>query len=318
MKKVKSNTGALPVLIKRNVKLFFKDKGMFFTSLITPIILLVLYATFLYNVYKDSFSSALGGFPVEEELLNGLVGGLLLSSLLAVSTVTVSFCANLFMVQDKITGARGDFNVSPTSASSISASYYFATAINALLISVCATLVGLVYLAFTGWYLSVLDVLALFCDVFLLVLFGTALSSLVCYPLTSQGQLSAVGTIVSAGYGFICGAYMPISTFSEGLRNALVFFPGTYGTSLVRNHALGGVLKEMSSVGVPTPALDAVRDIADCNLYAFGNKVEIWVCYFVLILSVAVLVGAYLFLAWFLSKKTVKKTGKKSENAVKK
>ena len=29
-------------LIKRNIKLFFKDKGMFFTSLITPVILLVL------------------------------------------------------------------------------------------------------------------------------------------------------------------------------------------------------------------------------------------------------------------------------------
>ena len=45
----------LSILIKRNVKLFFKDKGMFLTSLITPLILLVLYATFLGNVYKNSF-----------------------------------------------------------------------------------------------------------------------------------------------------------------------------------------------------------------------------------------------------------------------
>ena len=35
------------ILIKRNIKLFFKDKGRFFTSLITPAILLVLYVTFL-------------------------------------------------------------------------------------------------------------------------------------------------------------------------------------------------------------------------------------------------------------------------------
>ena len=41
------------ILIKRNIKLFFKDKGMFFTSLITPLILLVLYATFLADVYRD-------------------------------------------------------------------------------------------------------------------------------------------------------------------------------------------------------------------------------------------------------------------------
>ena len=37
-------------LTKRNIKLFFKDKGMFFTSLITPVILLVLYATFLAGI----------------------------------------------------------------------------------------------------------------------------------------------------------------------------------------------------------------------------------------------------------------------------
>lgn len=42
-------------LLKRNTKLFFKDKGMFFTSLITPMILLILYATFLGDVYRDSF-----------------------------------------------------------------------------------------------------------------------------------------------------------------------------------------------------------------------------------------------------------------------
>ena len=47
------------IIIKRNIKLFFKDKGMFFTSLITPAILLVLYVTFLGNVYRDSFTSNL-------------------------------------------------------------------------------------------------------------------------------------------------------------------------------------------------------------------------------------------------------------------
>ena len=58
-------------LTKRNCKLFFKDKGMFFTSLITPIILLVLYATFLAKVYRDSFTSALpAGFSIKQKLLD--------------------------------------------------------------------------------------------------------------------------------------------------------------------------------------------------------------------------------------------------------
>ena len=45
----------LASLIKRNTKLYFKDKGMFFTSLITPIILLVL------TVFFGRTAAALAG-----------------------------------------------------------------------------------------------------------------------------------------------------------------------------------------------------------------------------------------------------------------
>ena len=80
-------------LVKRNTKLYFKDKGMFISSLITPIILLVLYSTFLKKVYDDSFRSALkaAGASISDAVLNGCVGGQLISSLLAVSCVTVAF-----------------------------------------------------------------------------------------------------------------------------------------------------------------------------------------------------------------------------------
>lgn len=87
------------ILIKRNVKLFFKDKGMFFTSLITPAILLVLYAAFLGNIYRDNFTAALPeSFSVSSGIVEGLVGSQLISSILSVSCVTVAFCSNFLMV----------------------------------------------------------------------------------------------------------------------------------------------------------------------------------------------------------------------------
>ena len=298
---------ACKTLIKRNVKMFFKDKGTFFTSLITPIILLVLYATFLYNVYEDSFASAFPPeFPIENDLLQGLVGGLLLSSLLAVSAVTVPFCANLFMVQDKVTGARADLGITPVKARSLALGYYLATVINGLLICLVALFCGLAYLAVIGWYLSFTDVLLLISDVTLLVLFGTAISSLICYPLHSQGAMSAVGTIVSSGYGFICGAYMPISSFSVGLQNVLGFLPGTYGTSLVKTHALQGVLAEMESKGYPAEAVKTLRDIADCNLYLFGNEVPEWTSYVVMLGTIVVLIAAYVLITALAERKNRK------------
>ena len=88
------------ILIKRNIRLFFKDKGMFFTSLITPAILLILYVTFLGNVYRDSLTSNLpNSLRLSESIIEGLVGGQLISSILAVSCVTVAFCSNFLMVQ---------------------------------------------------------------------------------------------------------------------------------------------------------------------------------------------------------------------------
>lgn len=287
----------LNALIRRNTKLFFKDKGTFFTALITPIILLVLYATFLYNVYEDSF---LQGIPQElvfdSKVIKGLVGGLLLSSLLAVSAVTVPFCAHLCSVQDKVTGARGDFDTSPANQKTIALAYYFSTVLNGLIISLVATALGMVYLAFTGWYLSFGDCLLFVGDTVLLVLFGSAFSALVSYPLTTQGQLSAVGSIVSSGYGFICGAYMPISQFGSGIGTVVSFLPGTYGTALLRNHALKGAYREMERQGFPAEVIQGMRDTADCNVYFFGNKVQIWQCYLVLIGAIVLLTLAYLLI----------------------
>ena len=42
-------------LVSRNIKCYFKDKFLFFVSMITPMILLVLFVTFLRGVYIDSF-----------------------------------------------------------------------------------------------------------------------------------------------------------------------------------------------------------------------------------------------------------------------
>lgn len=283
------------VLFKRNTKLFFKDKAQFFTSLVTPAILLVLYMTFLANVFRDSFAAELPeGIQIPEALLRGLVGGQLTSSMLAVSCVTVAFCSNFLMVQDKVTGSLRDFYVTPVKPSVLSVSYYAASLLSTLLICFTALGICLIYLAAVGWYLSWSDVLYLGLDVTLLVLFGTAFSSVIHFFLSTQGQISAVGTIISAGYGFICGAYMPISTFSTGLQKLLSFLPGTYATSLIRDHAMRGAIEEIGRQGVPAELISSLRDSLDCNLFFFGTRVEPSVKYAVLVGSVLLLLAVYI------------------------
>ena len=282
-------------VVRRNLKLFFKDKGLFFSSLITPIILLVLYATFLARIYRSSFAEALPkGVTIPDALMNGTVTSQLISSLLAVSCVTVSFCANLLMIQDKANSSIRDFRVSPVKRSVLGAGYYLASTASTLIVTFSALAVCLAYLATQGWYMSFSDVLLVILDVFLLTLFGTALSSCINFFLRTNGQASAVGTIVSAGYGFICGAYMPISNFGGGLQTVLSFLPGTYGTCLLKNHMMRGVFAEMERIGFPSRAVESIEDGVDVNFYFMGDQVSVPVMFAVLTGSIALFTGLFI------------------------
>ncbi len=287
----------LLILTRRSAKLFFKDKGMFFSSLITPAILLVLYVSFLSSIYRGSFVSALpSGFTLSESVIDGVVAGQLASSLLAVCCVTIAFCSNLIMIQDKVTGSVRDLTVTPVKRSVLAMGYFSASAAATLIVCLATCGLCFLYTLSQGWYLSGADIALILLDVFLLTLFGTALSSCLHYFLTTQGQMSAVGTLVGAGYGFICGAYMPIANFPDGLQKVLSFLPGTYATSLLHNHWMRGALGEMGDAGVPVQVLDAIRDSIDCNIYFFGKAVSQGAMYLILAGSVVLVTAVYVLI----------------------
>ena len=91
----------LTYLTSRNIKLYFKDKMTFLVSLITPLILLVLFIAFLKSTYESSFISITQGFNLDQKLIDAFTGGWLFSSVLATSCITVAFCSGI-MVIDKI------------------------------------------------------------------------------------------------------------------------------------------------------------------------------------------------------------------------
>ena len=280
--------------------MFFKDKGLLLTSLITPLILLVLYSTFLGNVYEDSFRQILSAvapnLTISDSIINGCVGGQLFSSLLAVSTVTVTFSSNMLMVHDKVNNTINDITISPVKGTTLALGYYISTYITTLIVCMVATIACLIYIATIGWYLTILDIVLILSDIFIIAMFATALSSIINHFLSSQGQISAVGSIVSSCYGFISGAYMPISQFSKGLQNIVACLPGTYGTSLLRNHSLRGVLTEMENLGIPEKAIEGIKDSVDCNIHIFDNTVSMNTMSLYLIGTTVLLVGIYILM----------------------
>ena len=283
-------------IVKRNTKLFFKDRGMFFSSMITPLILMMLYVTFLANVYRDSFNAAVPeGIEVSKKMIEGFVGGWLFSSLLAVCCVTISFCSNLLMIQDKALGVISDFRVSPIKKSILSLGYFISSCLVTMIICYIAFACGLVYLACVGWYLRFVDILLIIVDIFILILFGTALSSIVNYFLSTQGQMSAIGTVVSSVYGFICGAYMPISQFGSFLQKILMFLPGTYATGLLHQHFMNGVLNKFGE-SFPAEVVSNMKSNFDIDLKFFGHIVPSYASYLIIGLTTIALIIIYVLM----------------------
>ena len=89
---------------------------------------------------------------------------------------------------------------------------------------------------------------------------------------------------------------MPISSFGIGLQRVISFLPGTYGTALLRKHALRGAMSELGRIGVSDESIKGLADSIDCNLYFFDNPVSEGVMYVILCSSVALLVGIYILM----------------------
>lgn len=282
-------------LVLRHTVLFFKDKGRFLTALITPIVLIVLYMTFLGTIYYDSLDSIVKYFDISQKTINAFVNGYLFSSLLAVSCVTVSFCSNMIMVQDKADHKVKDLLITPVSKTTLALSYFISTLIITMIINITALIACFIVLGTSHWVLPIQDIFYCVVDIFLLTLFGTSLSSIINYFLTTQGQISAVSSIVSAGYGFLCGAYMPISQFTPAVRTFIKFLPGTYGTSLIRNHLLRSLFTQLGTK-VPVDAMDVIHQSFDTSFTLMGHTVTQTMMYLIMIFTCVILLLIYISL----------------------
>lgn len=287
-------------LTLRNIKLYFKDKMTFLVSLITPLILLVLFIAFLKSTYEDSILSIIKGFDLDQSLIDAFTGGWLFSSVLATSCITVAFCSGM-MVIDKINRANIDFMVSPVKKSTLQLSYVSANLFSTFIITFVLLIVGLIYLACVGFYITFVDILLIVFGIIITSLFGTILANIIWTFTHSQGVVSGVCTLVSALYGFICGAYMPIRTMGQGMQYFVSLLPGTYATVLFRQGFLNSVLNRMRET-LPQGMINGIASGFDVKMSFFGHDVSTLALILVISISTIVLLGVFLFINKFKKK----------------
>ena len=103
---------------------------------------------------------------------------------------------------------------------------------------------------------------------------------------------------MGAGYGFLCGAYMPISQFTPAVRTFINFLPGTYGTSLIRNHLLRSLFLKLGTK-VPANVMNEIHQSFDTSFTLMGHTVTTSMMYLIMIGTCFILLFVYILLNQF-------------------
>ena len=240
-------------LTKRNMLVYFKDRQAILFSLLTSIILFVLYLLFLRGTFVDAINQALAGMPMIRELvmdedLEMFTNIKLLVGIIGSAAITVPFSCLRTVTSDRESRVDQDILATPVSRGQIVMAYFTASALSAIVMTSVILTAGLVILQLQGnLYLGLGGVLSAYGVTALGCVSSTALFMNLVLFFRSGSASSAFFGILSAVSGFVIGAYIPVSQFSGGVRTVCNLFPASHITILLRNVLLNGLLGHVDS-----------------------------------------------------------------------
>ena len=235
-------------LTKRNLQVYFKDIQSVLFSMLTPLIVFVLYLLFLKGTFLSAIQSAMMGMEqmVGSKSVDLFCNGLLLSGILGTACITVSYSTLSTIVRDRENKIDYDILATPIKRVEIIFSYFVSSALSAFLMNTVILAIGVGILSFQGGLLlSATDLLSLLGITLLGSVSATALFMVVILFFKTTSSSSAFFGLLSAAVGFVIGAYIPLSQFSRPIQTVCNLFPGTGVTVLYRNALLSPLLAKM-------------------------------------------------------------------------
>ena len=240
-------------LTKRNLLLFFKDKQSILFSLLTSMIVLALYLLFLKDTFVNAMDSAINQFPGlssfidknDKEMFANLI---LLTGILGSAMITVPYNCLITLVKDRENKVDYDILATPLKRGQIIFSYFVSAALSSAILTSMILAIGLGVIGMQGdIYLGIGDIVKALGVVALGSISATSIFMIVVLFFKSVSASGAFFGMLSAASGFIIGAYIPISQFSESVQTVCNIFPASQITIVLRNVLINGLLEHMNT-----------------------------------------------------------------------
>ena len=240
-------------LIKRNLLLFFKDWQSILFSLLTSIIVLVLYLLFLKGTFVRAMQSAMEQYPglasmVSEKDIDMFANLLLLTGILGSAMISVPFSCITTLVRDRANKVDYDILATPLKRGQIIFAYFVSAVLSSTLLTGFILAIGLVGISLQGdTHLNGIQLVKAFAVVALGSISASAIFMIIVLFFKTVSACEAFFGILSAASGFVIGAYIPISQFSNGVQTVCNLFPASQITIMLRNILLNGLLEHINT-----------------------------------------------------------------------
>ena len=239
-------------LIKRNLLLFFKDWQSILFSLLTSIIVLVLYLLFLKGTFVSAIQSAMDQYPglasmIPQKDIAMFANLFLLSGILGSAMISVPFSCITVLVKDRANKVDYDILSTPLKRGQIIFAYFVSAVLTSILLNSIILAVGLIGIRMQGnMYLNISQVVKAFSIVALGSISASAIFMIIVLFFKTVSACEAFFGILSAASGFVIGAYIPISQFSNEVQTVCNLFPASQITIMLRNILLNGLLEHIN------------------------------------------------------------------------
>ncbi len=267
-------------LTKRNLLVFFKDKQSILFSMLTSIIVFGLYLIFLKSTFVDAINGVLNNIPalsllIKQEDLKMFSDLILLSGIMGSAMITVPYNCLMIVVRDREANVDKDMLATPVKRWQIVLSYFTSAALSSIIMTAIILTVGMALLSLRGdMHMSIESLLKTYAVVAAGSISSTALFIGVVMLFKTSSSSAAFSGILSAAAGFVIGAYIPVSQFSDRVQTVCNIFPGSHAVIMLRNTLMGGLLDSIdSSIGGIDSGMftKSLRDIFTFRAHLFGS-----------------------------------------------
>lgn len=267
-------------ITKRNFKIYFRDKGTIFFSVLSMLVVIGLMVFFLGDMNVESITRILGEFPgrdagVDEKNAELLVLSWIFAGIISINAVTVTLAAYSVMIKDRESGKLNSIYTSPISRTVITAGYVAAAWLASVMVCVLTLIVTELYGVLKGLeifsfatHLQLLGMIMINSFVYAAFMYLLAMLA------KTEGAWNGLGTVIGTLVGFLGGIYIPIGALSELIGNMMKCTPILYGTAMFRS-VMTQEIVETTFQGIPEEVVSEYCAMMGITLQVFGKEIGI-------------------------------------------